>query len=337
MGRTSLCNELTDAPFLMADDAQPVGRTPAARVTYPSATLIAYNTILIYQDEVPLTRTEILRKVEYQRELIHLPTKRIYFETYRHYWGRDEYSLDKIDQKEHNISLRSSLVRAECPYAACNVHYSIFKLAYSGTKPEFVLGNIAQPWKRAAPDKEYVTSERGLEERIEALPYDYWAHGSQLVAGSFVSTLSVGAAGKIIYRSDAEWSLGICADFEKYHQELKASAAAKKLLHDTQTGHISFVNPKAGFRHRPWPETILQCERIIDIAIAQALAGIDPRNKEEEKFRGRPVMERIVYLYEDGLDRYNKRISDKKSGEKRAAEEEKHFLKDSRRNVPFRH
>lgn len=342
MGRASKWKEFADDQRLTADDAQPVGRTPAGvEVTYPSATLITYDAgsrpTLIYTDEVPLTQTKIRRIVEYQREEINLQTKYAYLIKDRHEWEREEYSIDRLDKKEAGISAGYHLVRAKWPYATYSVNYASFKTAYLGSKPEFVLVNSTQPWKRSALDKEYVNSKYNLEERIENLSYDYWADGSQLVAGNFISNFSTDAAGKIINWQKAEWSLGICKNFEEYHHELRFSDEVKTLLSDTEARRIPFVNTKAGFQHKLWPETVVQCEAIMDIVIAQALAGLDKENKEEEKFRGRPVIERIVWLYKDSLDRYNKRVSEKYGGEKRAAVEEEHFLKDSQRNAPFKH
>lgn len=337
MGKTPCWKTLANEQKQLSrrDEAQPIGRTYSQpRVTTTSATWIAHSagpqSVLIYHDEIPIIRTEIDRTIEYHEERVNIQTQRSHLIKYRTSWWRDEYSIEK---RHHSIKPGFHLVRASWPYAAYRVGYASFKASMQSSV-NFIIGDASKPWQRTYSDMEYVFSVGGLRERIETFENDYWCDENLLVAANFLSPLPVDAAGKMRRKKKTHWILGVCEDFNRHHKELTDSREVKRLLYFTEKNRIMFTHRKAALDLKLWPETILQRENIMQIAIAQALSGLDEKH---ERFRGGAVTKLVSKLYRNGLDRYNSRISTQRRGERDARIEEQQLLIDKMRAVAFKY
>lgn len=335
MGMMSKWEPSTVGSQVEDHEARPVGVASKGLTEAVTATRIELSAgssrTLIYSDEFSLIRTKTGRTIDYQKEQFHEVNKRYSYRTHRYGWQREEYTVDKSNE---HIAVGFHLIRAEWPYANCVAWYAPFKCSKRGSPTIFLLQHSNQPWKRMDIDKEYISSLGMLQERVEALPYDYWTDEGLLVAASFVPAISVEVTNQVRDWTNTHEILGVCENFEAYRQELTTSAEVKKMLQDTENNRIRFEHPKAGLRVKLWPESIAQGENIMAISIAQALSGLD---KEHEYLRGQPVIKLVHKLYRNGLDNYNRRMSTQRRGEKNAAEEQRHFLKDAHRNSPFRH
>lgn len=150
----------------------------------------------------------------------------------------------------------------------------------------------------------------GAQREIEQLETDPWETGNYLTAGLNPPCAKTLRAPLRSYGQNAQWVLGVCADFAAHAAQLANSERARRLLDDAVGLRLRVVRPSASRMPvvvRLHPRACETAGETLLLSIHQALAGPHevtlglravPR---KDAWEGRPVMDLVDRLFRDHL------------------------------------
>ncbi len=156
-----------------------------------------------------------------------------------------------------------------------------------------------------------------MQEWLENRTYNPWDTADEfLTTGKWDYGFDMVLGKSIRSANDFKWVYGLCDNFATASEEVFRSPEIVKLLLDTNRNAVPFTHQKAyqGRRLMLQDDTITSSDHLIRLAIAQALAGPDPK-EDENDWIGQPVSKHARYLYFQHLDNMNERVVLDKSDE----------------------